>query len=55
MATYRVTFKQRVIQRYRREGAEMMRALVIGVLEDRLPNLELNGRSAAEIVREIRI
>lgn len=45
----------RLIQKARREGADAMKILIIEVMEGKLGTLEINGRAAAAIVREIRL
>ena len=45
----------RAAERGRREGIETFRAQVITVFEEYWPELELNGRGAADIVRAIRL
>jgi len=54
-AAYFRDYRQLTSQRMMRKGAEQFRRLLIQVFEERNPDLMLNGRSAADIVREVRM
>lgn len=55
MREYRELTKARLIQRYRREGADAMRVLIVQILEERIGVLELDGHTAAQIIRDVRL